>query len=157
MTDKPTATPAASADLAVLTIMLGDQYYALPIDDVVEVAAMVELTMLANASVELLGTANRHGSVLPMFDLRMVLKHEHTPVDDTSLFVVAQTNDQMVGLVVDQILQVEYIDSRSIKITGVYGHIRGVTTDQGRMIQVLELAWIIDTYLSTSMTREGQH
>ena len=156
MTDKPTATPAG-ADLAVLTIMLGDQYYALPIGDVVEVAAMVELTMLANASAELLGAANRHGSVLPMLDLRMVLKHQHTPIDDTSLFVVAQTNNQMVGMVVDQILQVEYIDSSAIKTGGVGGHIRGVTTEQGRMIQVLELASIIDTYLSTSMTREGQH
>ena len=156
MTDKPTATPAG-ADLAVLTIILGDQYYALPIDDVVEVAAMVELTMLANASAELLGAANRHGNVLPMLDLRMVLKHQHTPIDDTSLFVVAQTNNQMVGMVVDQILQVEYIDSSAIKTVGVGGHIQGVTTEQGRMIQVLELASIIDTYLSASMTREGQH
>jgi purine-binding chemotaxis protein CheW len=156
MSGRPTTT-AAGADLAVLTIMLGDQYYALPIDNVVEVAAMVELTTLANASVELLGAANRHGSVLPMLDLRTVLNHEHKPVDDTSLFVVAQSNDQMLGLVVDQILQVEYMTSSAIQIAGAGDHIRGVITVQGRMIQVLELASLINTYLSTSTTHEGMH
>lgn len=148
---------ALDTDLAVLTVMLGDQFYALPIDDVVEVAAMVELTKLANASVELLGAANRHGSVLPMLDLRIVLEQMHRPVDDSSLFVVAQSSDQIIGLVVDQILQVEYIDSNAIKAAGVGEFIIGIITVNGRMIQILELASLIDAYLSPSMTQEGKH
>lgn len=142
-------------DLAVLTFMLGDQYYALPIANVAEVAAMVELTALANARPEVLGAANRHGSVLPMFDLRIIMNHEERPVDDMTLFVVAGTDNNPIGLVVDQILQVEYLPGARIKTAGAGQYIYGIITDAGRMIQILDLDSIVETYLSDTLVGEG--
>ena len=48
----------------VLTFRLATQQYGLPIDQVLEVAAMVALTTVPDAPPEMMGLANRHGEVL---------------------------------------------------------------------------------------------
>src|SRR5688500_12439522 len=90
-------------DLAVLTFRLGDQQYALPIDDVVEVAAMVELTRISGVRPEILGMINRRGTPMLLLDLRAVLGQDAPPVDVSTLFIVTVHNEQPVGLVVDEI------------------------------------------------------
>lgn len=95
--------------VSVLTFRLDRQEYALPVDEVVEVAALMELTRIADSVPELLGIANRHGTALPVLDLRRVLDAPLAPLDATTLFIVGSHDGQMVGLVVDEVQQVEYI------------------------------------------------
>lgn len=141
---QPTAVP-------VLTFRLDQQEYALPVDEVVEVAALVELTQVNGAVPELLGVANRHGAVLPVLDLRRVLGTPDTGLDTTTLFIVGQYEDQMLGLVVDEVQQVEFIPPDASHKSSTSGqHIRGIISYRQRMLQIIELASLADEYLPGS-------
>src|SRR5512145_2335708 len=114
-----------NARSAILTFSLGPQIYGLPIEDVVEVAAMVELVEMPDAPPALLGMMNRRGNILPMLDLRQVFNQAATPVSTTTLFIVVAHGLRMAGLVVEEIRQVEYVNlSQQTPTSGKY--IRGI-------------------------------
>jgi|FLYN01.1.fsa_nt_gi purine-binding chemotaxis protein CheW len=137
MKNRPKSEP-----LPVLTFRLADQLYAAPIDYVVEVASMVELTTLPNSPPGVLGIANRHGSVLPVLDLRRVFELETAPVDSSTLFVVVTHDGQMVGLVVDEVHQVEYVNLDERRATaGKY--IRDIVSHKGQLVQLIAVPQLL--------------
>jgi purine-binding chemotaxis protein CheW len=128
-----------------LTFSLGEQKYALPIDVVVEVAAMVELSEVAESPPEMSGIANRHGLVLPVFDLRLVFGHVAARVNLSTLFIVAAHDGQTVGLVVDDVHQVEYLQpSHQIPTTGK--HIHDIVSHKGQLVQMICLPALLETF-----------
>lgn len=130
----------------LLTFRLGDQVYALRVDAVVEVAAMVALVQVIGGNESLLGLVNRHGVPMPLLDLRRIF--EQTAPDPTlnTLFIVAQHQGRVVGLVVDEVLQVEYIDEAAL-ITGQGRYLAGIVSQHERLIQVIALSAVFKTYL----------
>jgi purine-binding chemotaxis protein CheW len=142
---QPTPEPAR---LAFLTFSLGDQLYALPIDDVVEVAAMVALVQVAGAPPEVMGMANRHGQVLPVLDLRRVFRQGEAGLSVTTLFIVAQHNEQQVGLVVDEVHQVEYFDMTQVAHTSAREqYTRGMIPYADRLVQIIALPALLAVFL----------
>ena len=107
----PTAMTSDTVRLPLLTFRLGRARYALLIEDVVEVAAMVDMLSLPTEQPEVLGYINRRGSVLPLLDLRTVFKQPSAPITSATVFIVAAGGDKQVGLVVDAVEQVEYVDA----------------------------------------------
>jgi chemotaxis signal transduction protein len=83
--------------LPFLLFQMGPQYYALAIDGVVEVAAMVELVQTPGINAEFIGIANRHGAVLPMLDLPVIFRLPPTKIDMSTLFIVVQAADRRAG------------------------------------------------------------
>ena len=131
----------------ILTFALGEQYYAIVIEAVVEVAAMVELISTTDARPELLGIANRHGEVLPVLDLRLVMKSKASPIDEWTLFVVAIHEGKSVGLVVDEVQQVEYIPAAQVHESSASGkYIHGIISYKQRLIQLVALGPLIADY-----------
>lgn len=138
-----------TTDTPILLLSIADQYYALLISDVVEVAAMVELIKLPDAAPEFLGVADRHGAVLPILDLRHIFAQTAAPVTASTLFVVANHESQLVGLVIDDVHQVEYIAREHLQFTSTFGkHIRGIISNRERLILVIALDTLFATYLS---------
>jgi len=147
--------PANSAAQPVLLFNIGDGIYALPIDDIVEVAAMVELTSLPDAVPEILGVANRHGAILPMLDLRRVFKQEAAPVTPSTLFIVVEQGGRRAGLVVDDVQQVEYIDALQFEQSSVPGRfIRGIISYKSQLIQVISLPAVWETFLADQVVEK---
>ena len=147
--------------LPVLTFQLGEQTYALPIAQVVEVAAMVQLTNLLHTRPEVLGAASRHGEVLPMLDLGQVMGTGSIAFDEETLFIVVQRSGQgsagaMCGLVVELVQQVQYLAPQHITQNGVSQYIHGITTHHTNLIQILDMNTIMDTYLARANTVEGE-
>ena len=136
--------------IPILTFLLGEQYYALFIEEVIEVAAMVELVNVTDAPAEILGLANRHGGVLPMVDLRTVMRCPHSPIDEWTLFVVASYANQSIGLVVDEVRQVEYIPVAQVHKSSASGkYIRGIISYRQRLIQLVALDALLAEYSSS--------
>lgn len=143
------------ADLPLLTFALGDQDYALPIGDVVEVAVMVALTRLADVPAAVLGMANRQGQVLPMLDLAQIMGHDPVMIDDTTLFIVAGAS-RLAGLVVDTVRQVEYVSRNKLDKSAAGKYIRGIISYEQRLIQVIELDAVLNAYLSDAWSLESE-
>ena len=140
-----------------LIFTIGEQRYALRIEDVVEVSSMVELMNMPTAQPEIIGVANRHGTPLPMLDLRQVFGHDHTEITASTLFVVAQSNDeQMIGLVVDMIHQVEYIENAQLNRTSGAGKfIHGIINSNNILTQVVDIEMLLNVYFSDAVVDEN--
>jgi chemotaxis signal transduction protein len=135
--------------LPVLTFSLAKQRYGLLVADVVEVVAMVELMTVQEAPEAILGMVNRHGAVLPMIDLRRVLGHEAQSITTGSLFVVVQHDSRQVGLVVDEVHQVEYVDTNQLQTSTKSGkYIRGIISHRSALMQVINPEPLLEVYAS---------
>jgi purine-binding chemotaxis protein CheW len=151
MTTIPTPMPNNPA----LTFNLGPQNYALLIEDVVEVASMIELMTVADAPPEILGVANWHGTVLPMLDLRQVFGQPVEPINTSTVFIIAQHGEQKVGLVVDEIHQVDYIDlSLTTDMRSAGKYIRGIISYKGQLLQIIALAPLLAAFLPDAMQNQ---
>jgi purine-binding chemotaxis protein CheW len=125
----------------VLSFRLGQQDYALLIEDVVEVASMVEVMTMAGVSAEVLGLVNRHGSVLPLLDLRAIFQQSSRPFDIATLFIVAQIQGRQAGLVIDEIYQVEHIGMEQLQNIAMRGkYIQNVVRRGDHLMQVVALS-----------------
>jgi purine-binding chemotaxis protein CheW len=134
---------------AVVTFRLADQYYALPIMNVLEVAAMMTLSKIPNAPEALLGMVNRHGEALPMLDLRTAFNLAATPPDESTLFIVAQNDTVQIGLVVDEIFQVKYLNEAAFKSAQAAGrYITHIISDGQTLYQQIGLKALLADYLT---------
>ena len=100
--------------VAVVVCAIGEQAYAIPVGDILEVAALVEITALPEAPQEVLGVVNRQGAIVPLLDLRLCLGQDAPPPSLSTLFVVvhveAQDGEQVAGLIVDDVRAGRYPD-----------------------------------------------
>lgn len=127
-----------SNPLAILTFRLGDQAYAFTIDQVVEVAAMMTVTQLANVPPQILGLINRHGMPIPLIDLRLVFERPAAPLDAATLFIVVQAQGKLLAMVVDEVDQVENIALDQVQ-PGPSPYVSGIVTEKNRLIQLVAL------------------
>ncbi len=126
--------------LPLLTFRLGERRYALLIEDVVEVAAMVDLLKIPSERAEVLGYINRRGKVLPLLDLRKVFNQPYHPITSASVFIVVAGGDHHFGLLVDAVEQVNYVDALQLSdsmISSPYLH--GIISHQDEMISIIAL------------------
>lgn len=141
---KTSANNNPSELLPFLTFILGGRVCALPIAQVVEVVAMVDLVKLPDTRPELLGMANRHGAVIPMLDMSRIFGQPALTVTPSTLFIVAEAASVQVGLVVDEVLQVAYFDVSQMSPSPVRdGLVGGVIPDRDRLIQVVDLTAVL--------------
>ena len=148
-----TLMPEADSQLIpYLIFRLGSQQYALVVDQVIEVAAMVELVTMPHTPPAVLGIANRHGQVLPILDLRHVFDQPVAKIDIATLFIVAQYDDRQIGLVVDEVQQIEYFDASLVaRSASAQTHIQGIATHEGNLVQLIALPSLIAAFLPHGM------
>lgn len=138
--------------IPILIFSLGTQRWALLIEDVLEVAAMVAYLPVPDAPPQVLGVVNRHGVVVPLLDLRLVFGQPAEPVNTTSLFIVAVHGGRTVGLVVDEIHHVEYIQSIEFDETRAAGkYIRGIISYKSELMQIISPAPLFTAFLSSEI------
>jgi purine-binding chemotaxis protein CheW len=130
----------------ILTFQMGGQHFALPIGDVLEVAAMVEILTIPHAEAHLLGLANRHGEMMPLLDLCKVMGFE-SKLHANTFFIVAERDEVRLGLVVDQIDQVKYFPRGDFQKVLGNPFVVFVVNDGTISYQMLELGTIIHTYI----------
>lgn len=133
-----------------LVFRVAERHYALPISEVIEVAAMVEPTRLLDAPPALLGYINRRGGILPLIDLHHALHGQPTPITIETLFIVVTTPEHRAALVVDEVLQVQYLAAIDQATSGL---IAG-TGEDGRIIQRMALASLLARTVHQSEAQE---
>ncbi len=135
---------------------VGSQHYAITVDDLLEVTAMVRLTPLPAAPPEVLGVVNRHGTVMPLLDLRACLGQPAAPPDLNSLFVVVRGPAYSAGLVVDDILEVTALPGEIRHPPAQSGpYVRGMTILGEQPILILDTVALLRTFAPSDLAVEG--
>ena len=88
---------------SAISFKLADRTYLIPLDEVKEIfPPPSQITPVPCSAGWLLGAANIHGEILPLFDLGFFLLQQTTPLIHSNRIVVIEHHDYYFGLLVGQ-------------------------------------------------------
>jgi chemotaxis signal transduction protein len=126
--------------LHVRTQVAGEAY-ALPVEDVVEVAELGDLVPVPGAAAAILGVRNLRGQVLPVIDLAGLLGVPRRNRPDH--IVVAEHGGRRAGLAVDAIVGVESLPEASEEAESA--HVIGAAVIDGSLVGLVDVGSVLDT------------
>lgn len=135
--------------IQLVSFVLEDVEYGVDILAVHEILRFPEITRLPNAPSFIKGVINLRGNVIPVVDVRKRFGFKPAQVTDLTRVIVIETNEKLVGLMVDNVHQVvrlsqANVDPPSELIEGVSeAYIRGIGRLKDRLIVILNLANIL--------------
>ena len=117
-------------------LRVGRETYAMPIENVLEVAELGELSTVPGSGAGVLGVRNFHGQVLPVFDLAYVLgiPHEGQP----PRLVVTDQGGLLAGLAVDDVTDVAPLEGELEATEAEY--LTNATLEEGVLVGVVDVA-----------------
>ena len=126
----------SSASGMHVRLRVGNEMYAVPIENVLEVAELGELSALPGSGTGVLGVRNFHGQVLPVFDLSHVfgISREGRP----PRLVVTDLGGRLVGLAVDDVTDVAPLDGTLEETETDY--LVHATLEEGQLVGVIDVA-----------------
>jgi len=112
-------TPAADRFAAVpnqfLSFRLGREEYGIDILRVQEIRSYEAPTRIANAPHFIKGVVNLRGVIVPIVDLRLKLACETAEYTDSTVVIVLNVRERVIGAVVDSVSDVLVLGPDSIK------------------------------------------
>jgi purine-binding chemotaxis protein CheW len=98
----------------LLTFRLGEQTFGLPIAPIVQIVPLVAITPIPQVNHSVEGVINYKGVNVPAINLRRHLGLPEIALGLDTHIIMATVDDKMVGLVVDQVLDVAEFPSMRI-------------------------------------------
>lgn len=144
-------------ELQFVTFRVGTQEFALNIFQVERILRYQTPASLPNAPDFLEGVMPYATGVVPVVDLRKRLEVEAPQREETRVMVL-QLEDQRVAVVVDQVLEVLRVDTRTISpppamVRGLAAaYISGIITRPGRTIVVLNATKLLSAAERMALT-----
>jgi purine-binding chemotaxis protein CheW len=121
---------AAADQIVLLAFAIGDQEFALPLEQIEEVIRLPDgIALMPHADDAVVGTAAHRGTLLPMLSLRHLLSLPGTSAASASRVVIARLGGNRVGLVVDAVNAIvriteEMVDTIPVVLTRGSGEAR---------------------------------
>lgn len=97
-----------------LLFQLNGGHYGIPAQAVQELFLLPALTPIAEAGAALVGILNLRGQIIPVIDLKQRLGQPRQPYNIRQSVLLIQVEDIAVGLIVDQVQNVEFIAATDI-------------------------------------------
>ena len=116
-------------------LRMGRERYAVPIENVLEVAELGLLSALPGAGAAVLGVRNLRGQVLPVFDLARVLAIAADPARPR--VVVAEHEGRLAGLAVDEVTDVAALAGAAEPAEAEY--LSGAILEDGQLVGILDV------------------
>ena len=119
-----TGALGAHADGAIyefLAFMLASETYALPLAGVQEILKPPHITQVPRAPHDVLGIVSVRGRVITVFDLRRRLRLEEKVVDKNTRVLLVDAGDEVLGLLVDAVLQVYRLYEDEVELASTVG------------------------------------
>lgn len=128
-----------------LLFRLAQETYALPILMVQEIRSIEPVTKIVGAGPDILGVVNLRGQIVPILDIkaRFGLGAWQSSVHAT--YIVLSLGKTMMGIVVDAVLDVQWIDEAQMQ------NAQTISNDSGAIVSIAKLtdcmAMIVDPML----------
>ena len=124
-----------------LTFVLGTEQYAIHLLSVQEIRSFEQPTKIANTPDHMVGVINLRGTIVPVVDMRILLHLDQNKVN-TSVVIVVNFEDHVVGFVVDAVSDVVDIPQSTIKPSPIKvtcsDIIEGIADVDGQMVIVVD-------------------
>jgi purine-binding chemotaxis protein CheW len=130
--------------IQLVGFVIGEEEYAIPILNIVEIIKPIEFTRVPSVPEYVLGVFNIRGSVIPLIDLRRRFNLE--PMNNTgdTRYIVMKGEDNTAGFVIDRLTEAIRIKSNRIDPApdngaGDKGMIYGIGKRDDSMLTILKV------------------
>ena len=136
---------AESASRELLTFTLGSEEYGIDILKVQEIRGYEAVTTIAHAPEFIKGVINLRGIIVPIVDMRIKFKLGNVSYDETTVVIVLNFANRVVGMVVDGVSDVITLKAEQIKPAPEFGasmdtkYLLGLDTVDERMIILVDI------------------
>ncbi len=133
------------AVLQWVTFRLEEETYAINVMQVQEVLRVTEIAPVPGAPVFVLGIINLRGNVVTVIDARKRIGLPSKDMDDDTRIVIIEAGDQVVGIVVDAVAEVMYVNESEIEAAPSVGnddsskYIQGVVSRDNHITILMDL------------------
>lgn len=130
--------------LQYVTFRVEDETYGINVMQIQEVLRYTEIAPVPGAPDYVLGIINLRGNVVTVIDTRKRFGLMQADVSDQSRIVVLELEGQVIGVLVDSVAEVKYIQQSEIEIAPNVGNeesarfIQGVCNKDGDLIILVE-------------------
>ncbi|OFC68910.1 chemotaxis protein CheW [Alteromonas confluentis] len=147
MNDKTTSNNSPEKDqvLQWVTYRLGDETYGINVMQVQEVLRYTEIAPVPGAPDYVLGIINLRGNVVTVIDTRARFGLMPADTTDNTRIVIIESDEQVVGILVDSVAEVVYLKSSEIDSAPNVGteesakFIQGVSNRDGELLILVDL------------------
>jgi len=101
---KPETARAAGDTLEALVFALGGERYAIPVERIVEIQPLRQLTTLPGSPPWVLGIVHMGGRIIPIFDLLPILRRAEKGLSERDKVVVVRRGTEEFGLLATEIV-----------------------------------------------------
>ncbi|MDE7062647.1 MAG: chemotaxis protein CheW [Lachnospiraceae bacterium] len=99
-----------------MTFQIGKEYYGISISYVNEIIVMQPITTIPEVKDYIKGLINLRGKIVPVIDVRMRFDMEPTEYNDRTCIIVLSVDSMTIGLIVEQIAEVNTIMEEDISL-----------------------------------------
>jgi len=147
--DKAEEKSMSGASRELLTFTLGREEYGIDILKVQEIRGYDAVTTIANAPEFIKGVVNLRGIIVPIVDMRIKFKLGSVTYDETTVVIILNVANRVVGMVVDGVSDVLTLKPEQIKPAPEFGaaldtrYLQGLGTVDERMLILVDIEKLI--------------
>ncbi len=128
-----------------VTFYLDNEKYGINVMQVQEVLRVSEIAPVPGSPEYVLGIINLRGNVVTVIDTRKRFGLDHRELDDAARIVIVESNDQVVGIMVDSVAEVVDLRVSEVEAAPNVGtddssrFIQGVASQEGELLIIVDL------------------
>ncbi len=129
----------------LLTFTLGNEEYGIDILKVQEIRGYEAVTTIANSPEFIKGVINLRGVIVPIVDMRIKFKLGSVTYDQTTVVIILNISNRVVGMVVDGVSDVTTLKPEEVRPAPEFGsgldvqYLQGLGTVGDRMIILVDI------------------
>ena len=141
-----------------VTYKLGEETYGINVMQVQEVLRHTEIAPVPGAPDYVLGIINLRGNVVTVIDTRSRFGLPPTDISDNTRIVIIESDEQVVGILVDSVAEVVYLRASEIDSAPNVGteesakFIQGVSNRDGQLLILVDLNKLLNDEEWTQVT-----
>ena len=134
-----------------LSFRLGEEEYGIDILAVREIRAYEKPTRIANAPAFILGVVNLRGVIVPIVDLRIKFGTERPAYDRSTVVIILNVANRVLGIVVDSVSDVLPLGQDDIRPAPEFSaaiaasFIRGLASLDGRLLILVDIEALLSS------------
>jgi purine-binding chemotaxis protein CheW len=154
---------ASGASRELLTFTLGSEEYGIDILKVQEIRGYDAVTTIANAPEFIKGVINLRGIIVPIVDMRIKFKLGKTGYDETTVVIILNVANRVVGMVVDGVSDVITLKPDQVKPAPEFGasldtrYLQGLGTVDDRMLILVDIEKLMTSSDMELIESAGEH
>lgn len=134
-----------------VTFLIGGETYGVEVLQVQEIIGMTPITFVPNSMNFMKGVINLRGTVVPVIDMRLKLNLDERQYDVSTVIIVVEVKERMIGIIVDSVSDVVSLPVNSIQDTPHFtskietDFVKGIGQIDENLVIILDVSRILTT------------